>query len=312
MWRLWRLFDPRRSSSPWVTFLFGLAVLIHFILLSTDKFNWLDGPRRPRPRRRDDRRRRRPASQRRQSKRAASRRPRPLSRCGDLSASRLAYRCDCPRGRVLNADGAAESRAASSTGDRSWPCSVSKESTACAAARCRGRPVRLLGGPVLRRLLRRHDDVLRRAGHAADRLGRGHGADLEPVADQHRAARPELRPGAGAAARRRAVAADHRSAPSAPSSPGRCARWRSAASWAWATTCPFAFSLAIFAYVTLVVIRPVLLGAWGHGFPYGIISHLDWVSNTGYQYLHFHYNPAHMIASASSSRRRWRCRCTAR
>src|SRR5579871_6127728 len=59
---------------------------------------------------------------------------------------------------------------------------------------------------------------------------------------------------------------------------------------------PFAFSFAILAYVTLVVIRPVLLGAWGHGFPYGIISHLDWVSNTGYQYLHFHYNPAHMLA----------------
>ena len=39
-----------------------------------------------------------------------------------------------------------------------------------------------------------------------------------------------------------------------------------------------------------------LLGAWGHGFPYGIFSHLDWVSNVGYQYLHFHYNPAHMIA----------------
>lgn len=59
---------------------------------------------------------------------------------------------------------------------------------------------------------------------------------------------------------------------------------------------PFAFSVAILAYFTLVVIRPVLLGAWGHGFPYGIISHLDWVSNVGYQYLHFHYNPAHMIA----------------
>lgn len=59
---------------------------------------------------------------------------------------------------------------------------------------------------------------------------------------------------------------------------------------------PFAFSIAILAYVTLVVIRPVLLGAWGHGFPYGILSHLDWVSNVGYQYLHFHYNPAHMIA----------------
>ncbi|MEM9145144.1 MAG: photosynthetic reaction center subunit L [Pseudomonadota bacterium] len=59
---------------------------------------------------------------------------------------------------------------------------------------------------------------------------------------------------------------------------------------------PIAFSFAIFAYVTLVVIRPLLLGAWGHGFPYGIFSHLDWVSNVGYQYGNFHYNPAHMIA----------------
>ncbi len=28
------------------TFLFGLAIVIHFILLSTDRFNWLDGPRK--------------------------------------------------------------------------------------------------------------------------------------------------------------------------------------------------------------------------------------------------------------------------
>jgi photosynthetic reaction center L subunit len=59
---------------------------------------------------------------------------------------------------------------------------------------------------------------------------------------------------------------------------------------------PFAYSFAILAYVTLVIFRPLLMGAWGHGFPYGIFSHLDWVSNTGYQYLNFHYNPAHMIA----------------
>ena len=59
---------------------------------------------------------------------------------------------------------------------------------------------------------------------------------------------------------------------------------------------PFAFSVAIFAYVSLEVIRPVLMGSWGYAFPYGILSHLDWVSNTGYQYLHFHYNPAHMLA----------------
>jgi photosynthetic reaction center L subunit len=59
---------------------------------------------------------------------------------------------------------------------------------------------------------------------------------------------------------------------------------------------PFAFSVAILAYFTLEVVRPVLLGAWGNAFPYGIFSHLEWVSNTGYKYLNFHYNPAHMIA----------------
>ena len=58
---------------------------------------------------------------------------------------------------------------------------------------------------------------------------------------------------------------------------------------------PWAYGMAIFAYFTLEVVRPVLLGAWGNAFPYGIMSHLDWVSNTGYQYLHFHYNPAHML-----------------
>ena len=59
---------------------------------------------------------------------------------------------------------------------------------------------------------------------------------------------------------------------------------------------PAAFGVAILAYTSLVVIRPVLMGAWGHGFPYGIWTHLDWVSNVGYQYGNFHYNPAHMIA----------------
>jgi len=59
---------------------------------------------------------------------------------------------------------------------------------------------------------------------------------------------------------------------------------------------PFAFSIAILAYVTLEVIRPVLMGAWSNAFPYGIFSHLEWVSYTGYKYVNFHYNPAHMVA----------------
>ncbi len=60
--------------------------------------------------------------------------------------------------------------------------------------------------------------------------------------------------------------------------------------------CLWLLAWPFLAYVSLQVIRPVLMGAWGHAFPYGIYSHLDWVSNTAYQYLHFHYNPWHMIA----------------
>jgi light-harvesting complex 1 alpha chain len=45
MWKIWLLFDPRRTLIALGTFLFSLAVLIHFILLSTDRFNWIEGPR---------------------------------------------------------------------------------------------------------------------------------------------------------------------------------------------------------------------------------------------------------------------------
>ena len=43
MWRIWLLFDPRRTLVALFTFLFVLALLIHFILLSTERFNWLEG-----------------------------------------------------------------------------------------------------------------------------------------------------------------------------------------------------------------------------------------------------------------------------
>ncbi|HEY0205868.1 MAG TPA: light-harvesting antenna LH1, alpha subunit [Acetobacteraceae bacterium] len=44
MWRVWLLFDPRRVLVALSVFLFVLALLIHFILLSTSRFNWLEGP----------------------------------------------------------------------------------------------------------------------------------------------------------------------------------------------------------------------------------------------------------------------------
>jgi light-harvesting complex 1 alpha chain len=46
MWRVWRLFDPLRAMVAQGVFLFSLAAMIHLVLLSTNKFNWLDGPKK--------------------------------------------------------------------------------------------------------------------------------------------------------------------------------------------------------------------------------------------------------------------------
>ena len=43
MWRTWLIFDPRRALVALFVFLFVLALIIHFILLSTDKYNWIEG-----------------------------------------------------------------------------------------------------------------------------------------------------------------------------------------------------------------------------------------------------------------------------
>lgn len=46
MWRIWRLYDPLRAMVVQGVFLFTLAAMIHLILLSTNKYNWLDGPKK--------------------------------------------------------------------------------------------------------------------------------------------------------------------------------------------------------------------------------------------------------------------------
>jgi light-harvesting complex 1 alpha chain len=43
MWRIWQTFNPQRIMTALAVFLFTLAILIHFILLSTERYNWLDG-----------------------------------------------------------------------------------------------------------------------------------------------------------------------------------------------------------------------------------------------------------------------------
>jgi light-harvesting complex 1 alpha chain len=44
MWRMWMMFDSRRLLPVLAVFLFTLAIVIHFILLSTNRYNWLEAP----------------------------------------------------------------------------------------------------------------------------------------------------------------------------------------------------------------------------------------------------------------------------
>jgi light-harvesting complex 1 alpha chain len=47
MHRIWQKLDHMRLLTALAIFLFTLAILIHFILLSTDRYNWLDGAKAP-------------------------------------------------------------------------------------------------------------------------------------------------------------------------------------------------------------------------------------------------------------------------
>ncbi|MEM8533508.1 MAG: bifunctional photosynthetic reaction center subunit L/M, partial [Chloroflexota bacterium] len=58
---------------------------------------------------------------------------------------------------------------------------------------------------------------------------------------------------------------------------------------------PLAFGAVVSSWITLQWLRPIAMGAWGNGFPLGITHHLDWVSNIGYQYYNFFYNPFHAL-----------------
>lgn len=44
MYRIWLMFDPRRALVALVLWLAVLALTLHFIMLSTDRFNWIEGP----------------------------------------------------------------------------------------------------------------------------------------------------------------------------------------------------------------------------------------------------------------------------
>ena len=60
----------------------------------------------------------------------------------------------------------------------------------------------------------------------------------------------------------------------------------------------WAFASAIFLYLSLGFIRPLLMGSWGEAVPFGIFAHLDWTAAFSIRYGNLFYNPFHMLSIA--------------
>jgi photosynthetic reaction center M subunit len=59
---------------------------------------------------------------------------------------------------------------------------------------------------------------------------------------------------------------------------------------------PIAFASAIWLFLVLGFIRPLLMGSWSHAVPYGIFSHLDWTNAFSLNYGNLFYNPFHALS----------------
>jgi photosynthetic reaction center M subunit len=60
----------------------------------------------------------------------------------------------------------------------------------------------------------------------------------------------------------------------------------------------WAFASAIFLYLVIGFIRPVLMGHWSEAVPFGIFPHLDWTAAFSIRYGNLYYNPFHMLSIA--------------
>lgn len=60
----------------------------------------------------------------------------------------------------------------------------------------------------------------------------------------------------------------------------------------------WAFAAAIFFYLVLGFIRPVMMGSWAEAPPFGIFAHLDWTAAFSIRYGNLYYNPFHMLSIA--------------
>jgi photosynthetic reaction center M subunit len=58
----------------------------------------------------------------------------------------------------------------------------------------------------------------------------------------------------------------------------------------------WAFASAIWLYLVLGFIRPILMGRWSEAVPFGVFSHLDWTNSFSLNYGNLFYNPFHMLS----------------
>jgi photosynthetic reaction center M subunit len=58
----------------------------------------------------------------------------------------------------------------------------------------------------------------------------------------------------------------------------------------------WAFGAAIWLYLVLGFIRPLLVGSWSEAVPFGIFPHLDWTAAFSLRYGNLFYNPFHMLS----------------
>ena len=60
----------------------------------------------------------------------------------------------------------------------------------------------------------------------------------------------------------------------------------------------WAFAGAIWLFLVLGLIRPVMMGSWSEAVPYGIFPHLDWTNLFSLTYGNLFYNPFHALSIA--------------
>ena len=58
----------------------------------------------------------------------------------------------------------------------------------------------------------------------------------------------------------------------------------------------WAFAAAIWLFLVLGLFRPILMGSWSEGVPYGIFPHLDWTAAFSLRYGNLFYNPFHALS----------------